>query len=120
MKVKWLLAATLAMIVIQTTWSAQAFECTTHFATAQAAIDKVAADLKADLPWKRLEDKALVHALRRARPQCDRGARRRPEARSRAGVRRGAVRGREGFGGTGQGAPDYGTKCVLSVPMWSL
>jgi len=63
MKVKWLLAASAAVLVMQTPWSAQAFECPKHFVAAQVAIDKVAADLEADIPWKRPEDKALVHAL---------------------------------------------------------
>ena len=63
MKVKWLLAASATVLVMQTPWSAQAFESPKHFAAAQAAIDKVASDLKADIPWKRPEDKALVHAL---------------------------------------------------------
>ncbi len=63
MKVKWLLAASATVLVMQTPWSAQAFECPKHFAAAQAAIEKVAADMKADIPWKRTEDKALVHAL---------------------------------------------------------
>ncbi len=63
MKVKWLLAASAAALVMQSPWSAQAFECPKHFAAAQAAIDKVAADMRADTPWKRTEDKALVHTL---------------------------------------------------------
>ncbi len=63
MKVKWLLAASATVLVMQTPWSAQAFECPKHFAAAQAAIDKVASDLKADIPWNRPEDKALVHSL---------------------------------------------------------
>ncbi len=40
-----------------------ALDCSTHFATAQAAIDKVANDMNADIPWKRPEDKELVLAL---------------------------------------------------------
>ncbi len=63
MKMNWLLAASAAMLVIPAPWSAQAFECPKHFAAAQVAIDKVAADMEADTPWKRTEDKALVHAL---------------------------------------------------------
>ncbi len=63
MKVKWLLAASAAVLVMQTPWSAQAFECPKHIAAAQVAIDKVAADMAADTPWKRTEDKLLVHAL---------------------------------------------------------
>ena len=63
MKMKWVLAASAAMFVMQISWSAQALDCSTHFDAAQAAIDKVAADMKADTPWKRTEDKALVQAL---------------------------------------------------------
>jgi hypothetical protein len=63
MNVKCLLAASAAVLVMQTPWNAQAFECPKHLAAAQAAIDKVAGDLKADIPWKRPEDKALVHSL---------------------------------------------------------
>jgi hypothetical protein len=40
-----------------------ALDCSTHFATAQAAIDKVANDMNADIPWNRPEDKELVLAL---------------------------------------------------------
>ena len=63
MKMNWLLAASTAALVMQTPWSAQAFECPKHLAAAQVAIDKVVADMEADTPWKRTEDKALVHAL---------------------------------------------------------
>jgi len=63
MKMNWLLAASAAALVMMTPWSAQAFECPKHIAAAQVAIDKVAADMEADTPWKRTEDKALVHAL---------------------------------------------------------
>ena len=63
MKVKLLLAASAVVLVAQTPWSAQAFECPKHFAAAQVAIDKVAADIEADIPWKRMEDKGLVRAL---------------------------------------------------------
>lgn len=40
-----------------------ALDCSTHFATAQAAIDKVVNDMNADIPWNRPEDKKLVLAL---------------------------------------------------------
>ncbi len=63
MKVKWLLAASAAVLVMQTPWSAQAFECPKHFAAAQAAIDKVAADMQADIPWQEPVDKELVLLL---------------------------------------------------------
>lgn len=52
-----------AALIMQTPWSAQALDCSTHFATAQAAIDKVANDMNADIPWNRPEDKKLVLAL---------------------------------------------------------
>ena len=42
----------------QTPWNAQAFECPKHFAAAQAFIDKVAADMQADIPWQEPLDKA--------------------------------------------------------------
>ncbi len=63
MKVKWLLAASAAVLVMQTPWSAQAFECPKHFAAAQAAINKVAGDMKADIPWQTPLDKELVLTL---------------------------------------------------------
>ncbi len=63
MKMNWLLAASAAVLIIPAPWSAQAFECPKHIAAAQVVIDKVAADMAADTPWKRTEDKALVHAL---------------------------------------------------------
>jgi hypothetical protein len=63
MKVKWLLAASAAVLVMQTPGSAQAFECPMHFAATQAAIDKVAGDMKADIPWQTPLDKELVLTL---------------------------------------------------------
>ena len=63
MKVKWLLAVSAAVLVMQTPGSAQAFGCPQHFAAAQAAIDKVAADMKADIPWQEAVDKELVLTL---------------------------------------------------------
>ena len=64
MKVKWLLAASAAAIVLQMSSGAQAFECPKHFADAQALIDKVAGDLKGDMSKKMPTDQmALVHAL---------------------------------------------------------
>ncbi len=64
MKVKWLLAASAAVLVMQAPWSAQAFECPKHFAAAQAAIDKVIGDMKGDMSKKMpKEQMALVHAL---------------------------------------------------------
>ena len=63
MKVKWLIAASAMALVMQTPWSAQAYECPKHFAVAQAAIDKVAADMQADIPWQEPLDKELVLTL---------------------------------------------------------
>ncbi len=65
MKVKRLLLASTATLMFLVPWgAAQAFECPKHFAEAQAAIDKVAADMKGDMSKKmRKEDMALVHAL---------------------------------------------------------
>ncbi len=63
MKVKWLIAASAMALVMQTPWSAQAYECPKHFAAAQAAIDKVAADMQADIPWQEPLDKEAVVGL---------------------------------------------------------
>lgn len=52
-----------AAMTTDISWGAQAFDCSKHFAAAQTGIDKVAADMKADTPWKRMEDKVLVQAL---------------------------------------------------------
>ncbi len=60
MKVKWLIVASAAVLVMQTPWSAHAYEGPKHFAAAQAAIDKVAADMQADIPWQEPLDKELV------------------------------------------------------------
>ena len=63
MKVKWLLAASAAAIVIQIPSGAQAFECPKHFAAAQALIDKVTGDMGGDMSKKMPKDQmALVHA----------------------------------------------------------
>ncbi len=63
MKVKWLIAASAMALVMHTPWSAQAYECPKHFAAAQAAIDKVTADMQADIPWQEQLDKELVLTL---------------------------------------------------------
>ena len=65
MKLKPLLAASAATLMILMPWSAaQAFECPKHFAEAQAAIDKVTEDMKGDMSKKMpKEEMALVHAL---------------------------------------------------------
>ncbi len=64
MNVKWLLAASAAVLMFQMPSGAQAFECPKHFAAAQAAIDKVTGDMKGDMSMKMpKEQMALVHAL---------------------------------------------------------
>jgi len=65
MKVKRLLMVSSATLMFLLPWgAAQAFECPKHFAEAQAAIDKVAGDMKGDMSKKmRKEDMALVHTL---------------------------------------------------------
>ncbi len=65
MKVKRLLLASTATLMFLLPWgAAQAFECPKHFAEAQAAIDKVVADMGGEMSKKmRKEDMALVHAL---------------------------------------------------------
>jgi hypothetical protein len=64
MGLKWLLAASAAVMILQMPSGAQAFECPKHFAAAQAAIDKVTGDMKGDMSKKMPKaDMALVHAL---------------------------------------------------------
>ena len=63
MNMKWLLAASAVVFVMQTSGNARAFECPLHFAAAQTVIDKVAADMKADIPWQTPLDKELVLTL---------------------------------------------------------
>jgi hypothetical protein len=46
MKRNWILAATVAPLLLLAPWPAQAFECPVHFAEAQAAIDKTAESIK--------------------------------------------------------------------------
>ena len=62
MKVKWLLAASAAVLVMQTPWSAQAFECPKHFATAQAAIDKATLSIMGMEDRMSKEDVARIQA----------------------------------------------------------
>lgn len=64
MRVRWLLAASVAAIALQMPSGAQAFECPKHFAEAEALIDKVSGDMKGDMSQKMPKDQmALVHAL---------------------------------------------------------
>ncbi len=65
MQTKWLMSAmSLAVALLFMPQGAQAFECPTHFAKAQAAIDKVLGDMKGDMS-KRMPkaDMAQVHML---------------------------------------------------------
>ena len=69
MKVKRLLMASTATLMFLLPWgTAQAFECPKHFTEAQAAIDKVAGDMKGEMSKSMAKagmksDMALVHAL---------------------------------------------------------
>ncbi len=64
MRIKWLLAASAAAFMFNRSSGAQAFECPQHFAAAQAAIDKIAEEMKGDMSKKMpKEQMALVHAL---------------------------------------------------------
>ena len=65
MNLKRLLLASTATLMFLLPWgTAQAFECPKHFTAAQAAIDKVAGDMKGDMSKKMpKEQMALVHAL---------------------------------------------------------
>ncbi len=63
MKANWLLAASAAALFFHMQGPAQAFECPKHFAEAQVAIDKAAADMKAMEGKISKEKMALVHAL---------------------------------------------------------
>lgn len=63
MKVKWILAGCAVAALSHVSWNAQAFECPKHFADAQAAIDKVSADMEGMKGKVSKEDHALVHAL---------------------------------------------------------
>ncbi len=46
MKRKWILATTVAPLLLLTPWPVQAFECPVHFAAAQVAIDLAAESIK--------------------------------------------------------------------------
>ncbi len=64
MKLESILAGCAAVALTALPFSAQAFECPKHFADAQAAIEKVAADMTGDMSKKMPKDQmALVHAL---------------------------------------------------------
>lgn len=63
MKVKHVLAAAAVIAIVQVPLTAQAFECPARFKDAQAAIDKVNADMKGVMEKVSKADMALVHAL---------------------------------------------------------
>jgi type IV secretory pathway TrbL component len=63
MKAKQFLAVAAVIVVVQIPLAAQAFECPARFKDAQAAIDKVAADMKAVGSKVSKADMGLVHAL---------------------------------------------------------
>ncbi len=68
MKLKWPLAFIAAFALLQFPLTANAFECPKHFAKAQAAIDKVVADMKGEMSKSMAKagmaaDMKLVHAL---------------------------------------------------------
>ena len=69
MKVKRLLMASTATLMVLLPWAAaQAFECPKHFAEAQTAIDKVTEDMKGEMSKSMAKagmksDMVLVHAL---------------------------------------------------------
>ena len=62
-KMKWFLAATAGVMMLQLPTGAQAFDCPNRFDAAQAAIDKVIGDMKAMEGKMTGEQHALVHAL---------------------------------------------------------
>ena len=64
MKITWLVGVVSVAVALQfMPKSAQAFECPKHFTAAQAAIDKVMADMKGMKGKTSKRDHALVHAL---------------------------------------------------------
>ncbi len=68
MKLKWPLAFIGAFALLQVPLTAEAFECPKHFAKAQAAIDKVLADMKGEMSKSMAKagmaaEIKLVHAL---------------------------------------------------------
>ena len=62
-KMKWFLAATAGVLMLQLPTGAQAFDCPNRFDAAQAVIDKVAGDMKSMKDQMPQEKHALVHAL---------------------------------------------------------
>ena len=62
-KLKWVLAASAATLMLQLPTGAQAFDCPNRFDAAQAAIDKVVGDMKSMEGKMSKAEHALVHAL---------------------------------------------------------
>ena len=63
MRIKWLLAVSVAVFALQMTSSASAFQCPVRFAAAEAAIDKATANMKGAMDQMPKEQMGLVHAL---------------------------------------------------------
>ena len=63
MRLKWILAACTAALVLYMSSDAQAFQCPKRFGEAQAAIDKTSAALKEAMGGLSKDQSALVHAL---------------------------------------------------------
>ena len=63
MKIKWLLAASAVVFVLQMSSSASAFECPNRFAAAEAALGKATENMMSVMEQMPQEQMALVHAL---------------------------------------------------------
>ena len=61
MRIKWLLAASVAVFVLQTSSTASAFQCPSRFAAAQAAIDKASESMMNVMDQMPKEEMALVY-----------------------------------------------------------
>ncbi len=62
-KMKWFLAATAGVLMLQLPTTVQALDCPNRFDAAQAMIDKVTGDMKTMKDQMSKENHALVHAL---------------------------------------------------------
>ncbi len=63
MRIKWLLAASVAVFTLQMSSPASAFQCPNRFAAAEAAIGKATDSMKSVMGQMSQEQMALVHAL---------------------------------------------------------
>ena len=63
MRIKWLLAAFVALFALQISSSASAFQCPNRFAAAEAAIGKATDNMMSAMEQMPKEQMALVHAL---------------------------------------------------------